>query len=81
MYKYVHPKIRSFFRQIHAQTRKRELVEILHRIGLSVSHDRVLSLSAELGNAACEHFETDKVVCPLKLRSGVFMSVAVDNTS
>ena len=35
---------------VHSKTRKRELVDILFSLGLSISYDRVLSISTELGN-------------------------------
>ena len=36
---------------LHAQTRKRDLVERLFSLGLSISYDRVLRISADLGNS------------------------------
>ena len=41
---------------LHAQTRKRELVDKLFNLGLSISCDRVLRLSAEMGNRVCQCF-------------------------
>ena len=38
---------------LHAHTSKRELVDKLTRMGISISYDRVLSLSTQLGNSAC----------------------------
>ena len=38
---------------LHAQTCKRDLVNRLFNLGLSISYDRVLCLSAELGNSVC----------------------------
>ncbi len=35
---------------IHAKTRKKNLVDELFDLGLCISYDRVLSLSAEMGN-------------------------------
>jgi hypothetical protein len=64
---------------IHAETRKRNLVEKFHNLGISVSYDRVLSLSTEMGNNICARFEAENVVCPLKLRMGLFTTSAVDN--
>ena len=49
---------------LHAQTRKRDLVDWLFSLGLSISYDRVLRISAELGNSLCQRFHIDQVVCP-----------------
>ncbi|KAK0055622.1 hypothetical protein Bpfe_014897 [Biomphalaria pfeifferi] len=64
---------------IHAQTRKKELVERMHSLGLSISYKRVLEMSSELAAKACRQFQHDKVVCPMKLRHGLFTTAAVDN--
>ena len=64
---------------LHAETRKRDLIDKLYGLGLSVSYDRVLALSTEMGNKACAQFESDCVVCPIRLRKGVFTTAAVDN--
>ena len=44
----------------------------LHRLGLSVSYDRVLGLSADLGNTIISHFETIGKLCPPTLSNGVY---------
>ena len=36
---------------VFAETRKRQLVEILHENGISISYNRVLEISAQLGEA------------------------------
>ena len=64
---------------LHAHTRKKELMDRIHQLGISISYDRVLRLSAEIGNRICEQFHREQVVCPPKLRGGVFTSAAVDN--
>ena len=64
---------------LHAHTRKRELVDTLSGLGIGISYDRVLRISAEMGNGVCENFVMEKVVCPPKLRGDVFTSAAVDN--
>ena len=51
----------------------------LFSCGLSISYDRVLRLSAEMGNRACQMFQTEQVVCPPTLRVSVFTTAAVDN--
>ena len=63
----------------HAERRKRTLVDKLYNLGLSISYDRVLELSTDMGNSVCAHFESEGVICPPKLLKGVFTTAAVDN--
>ena len=63
----------------HAETRKRTLVDKLYSLGLSISYDRVLELSTDLGNTVCSRFESEGVVCPPKLNKGEFTTAAMDN--
>ena len=51
----------------------------LFNLGLSISYDRVLRLSAEMGNSVCQRFHMEQVVCPPIMRSSVFTTAAVDN--
>ena len=64
---------------IHTKTRKRELVELLYELGLSVSYNRVLDISTELGNKICHHYKVANAVCPPELKVGLFTNAAVDN--
>ena len=64
---------------LHAHTRKRELVDSLSLLGMSISYTRVLELSAQMGNGACQQFHREQVVCPPKMRSNVFTTSAIDN--
>ena len=64
---------------VHAQTRQRTLVDKLYRLGLSISYDRVMQISADLGNSVCSFYEREKVVCPLKLKQDLFTTGCVDN--
>ena len=64
---------------LHAHSRKRELIDRLNQLGLSISYDRVLRLSAQMGNSVCELFQRENVVCPPSLRGKVFTTAAVDN--
>ena len=41
---------------LHAHTRKRELVDRLSQIGISISYDRVLRLTDQMGNSVCQQF-------------------------
>lgn len=64
---------------IYAKTRKKEMVELYHTLGLCVSYDRLFTISASLGNSLIQQFETDGVICPRPLRKGLFTVGAYDN--
>ena len=63
----------------YARTRKRHLIEILHDSGISVSYDRILEISAQLGEAVVTKYVQDGVVCPPRLRKKLFTTSAFDN--
>ena len=64
---------------LHDHTRKKDLIDRLYHLGLSISYDLVLRLSAQIGNRVCEQFHNENVVCPPRLRGSVFTTSAVDN--
>ena len=68
-----------FIFMTHAETRKRARVDKLYKLGLSISYDRVLELSTDMGNSVCARFESEGFVCQTKLLKGVFTTAAVDN--
>ena len=63
----------------HVKTRKRELIDRLHALGMSISYDNVLRLPSDLANAVCEHFKETDTVCPPNLKANVFTTAVVDN--
>ena len=65
--------------KIHAVTRKRTLIDTLFHLGICVSYDRLLEVIPDISDGVCEQFAIDGVVCPPKLRTGVFSTAAVDN--
>ena len=65
---------------IHARTRKREVIDTMFDLGLSISYDRVLEISTAMGNCVCEQYHCDAVVCPPNLLQGLFTTAAIDNT-
>ena len=65
--------------KIHAVTRSRCLVDTLFNLGLCVSYDRLLLLTSDIANGVCQRFRVEDVVCPPKLRHGLFTTGAVDN--
>ncbi len=64
---------------LHSKTRKRELVDTMHELGLSVSYARVLKISTDLGIKTCKYYGSLNTVCPSQLKRGVFTTCAVDN--
>ena len=54
-------------------------MELLHEHGLSILYDRVLQISAQLGDAAVAKYTEDSVVHPSELRKGLFTTAAMDN--
>ena len=64
---------------LHAHTSKRELVDKMAHLGLSVSYDCVFQLSTQMGNHVCQQFHREQVVCTPQLRGHVFTTAAVDN--
>ena len=65
--------------KIHAITRRRNLIDTLFNLRISVSYDRLLQMTSDLGIGVCERYKLDGIVCPPKMRSGVFTTAAVDN--
>ena len=64
---------------IHAKTRSRDLIDIMHDLGLCVSYDRVLAISTDIGNAVCSRYQEEQVVCPPNPRHDLFTLAAFDN--
>ena len=54
-------------------------MDSLFNLGLNISYDRVLCLSAEMGNSVCQRFHVEQVVCPPTLKGNTFTTAAVDN--
>ena len=49
---------------MNAKTRKKVLIDMLQDNGLSIPYDRVLEVSAQLGDAAVVKYTEEGVVCP-----------------
>ena len=64
---------------VFAKIRKRQIIEMLHENGLSISYDRVLEISAQLREAVVAQYVEDGVICPPVLRKQLFTTAAVDN--
>ena len=63
---------------LHAKTRKRTLIDELYNLGLSISYDRVLSISTDVGNAVSALFEEERLACRPNLCKDLF-TAGVDN--
>lgn len=64
---------------VHSKTRKKEIVDEMCQLGLSVSYKRVTSVSTDLEKDMCTHFQATGIVCPPTLRKGLVTSAAMDN--
>ena len=64
---------------IYAKTRKKVLIDLLHDHSLTIPYDRVLEISAQLGDAAVGKNIEEGVVCPSVLRKRLFTTAAMDN--
>lgn len=64
---------------VHSRNRNRDLVEILFELALSISYDRVMAISTEMGNKVREQYHHDQVGCPPNLRQGLFTTASTDN--
>ncbi|CAC5409959.1 unnamed protein product [Mytilus coruscus] len=64
---------------VHCQTRKRGIMDKLFHLGLSVSYDRVFSVSPYLTKVLSKQYQEDGFVFPSSLKKGLFTTAAVDN--
>jgi hypothetical protein len=46
---------------------------------MSISYDRLLSISTEITNSVIKRYEREGVICPSKLKEGLLTTAAVDN--
>ena len=65
--------------KIHGTTRDKSLIETLYRLGMCISYDRLLSISTYITNSVIDMYDKDGVICPSKLRGGIFTTAALDN--
>ena len=64
---------------VYCKTRKEHLVNMLYEHGISISYDRVLAISNAVGESVVSRYVENGVVCPVRLKKGVFTTAAVDN--
>ena len=65
--------------KLHGATRDKALIDSFYNLGICISYDRLMSISTQISNSVFERYEHDRVVCPPKLRKGLFTTAAVDN--
>ena len=63
---------------IHSKFRSEYMVEELHRLGLSISYNRVKYLEHKIGHSVLEQF-AENLVCPTEIRFDLFTVGAIDN--
>ena len=64
---------------IHSHHRDKKLIEELFRLGLCIGYQRVLAISAALGNAGVDRFIAEGVVYPSNMSKYVFTTSQLDN--
>ena len=64
---------------LHAETRKRDLVDKLSKLGRCVSYSRVQELSATVTELLCGQYAEEKIVCPPGLQAEIFTTSAIAN--
>ena len=64
---------------VHLKTRKKGLVNMLARNGLSVSYERLKGIQTFITKRLCKKYKEERVVCPPKLREGFFTTAAIEN--
>ena len=65
--------------KIHGATREKSLIDTFYKLGMCISYDRLLSISTDITNSVIDRYDMDGVVCPSKLRDGIFTTAAIDN--
>ena len=53
------------------------MIEMFAKLGLSVSHDRVMEVDRLREQIQCRQFKNDGVVCPSSLRNGILTLIII----
>ena len=64
--------------KLHVKSRKKQLIDRQHELGLSIGYQRVLQISNDFANSLCEIYKRNDVVCPPNLHKNVFQTGALD---
>lgn len=65
--------------KVHGETRSKDIVDTLHKMGISISYDHLKKITAGLANRVCSLYHSEGVVCPPSLQSEIFTTAAIDN--
>ncbi|KAE8738915.1 hypothetical protein FOCC_FOCC015593 [Frankliniella occidentalis] len=65
--------------KLYAETRQKKMVENAHKMGVSISYDRVQDIIIDIANRNAAHYEAQGVVCPPSMKKNVFTTAAADN--
>lgn len=65
--------------KIHALTKKKQLIDTMHSLGISISYDRLMDIITSMGKRICDFYQETDVVCPPQLCRDVFTIAAYDN--
>jgi hypothetical protein len=63
----------------YVKTRKKDLIDQHHKLGLSISYDRTMQIASNIANSVCLRYGQEGLVCPGNLRKNVFTTGALDN--
>ena len=64
---------------VHTLTRNKKIVNLLYKLGVSVSYDRIIEVENSIASVICKRFREENLVCPVNLRRGLFTIGALDN--
>ncbi len=69
--------------KIHGATRGRSLVDLFYKLGMTISHVRLLSVSTEITNSVIKRYKREGVVCPSKRKESwnTAITTNADNNS
>lgn len=65
--------------KLYGETRKKELIDLTFKLGLSISYDRLQTMLDEAAADASKLYLQEELVCPADLRRNVFTTGAADN--
>ena len=65
--------------KIHGATREKSLIDTFYKLGMCILYDTLLSISIDITNSIIDRYDRDGIVCPSKLRDGIFTTAAIDN--
>ncbi|CAG9762637.1 unnamed protein product [Ceutorhynchus assimilis] len=64
---------------IYARSRNKQQIDELHNLGISISSNRVMEITAQFSHVVVGRAEEEGVVCPSSLKKGLFTVAAIDN--